>query len=350
MGQACQQFLAQCTFVQQGADQPQAPAILHRPIETFEGFFRATQILQSIGRQQVDKHSKAGAIEALGIVLHLVQRAQGRLGILAAQYPRPRQRGNGGQLCTAALFATVVADKVVERLQQFHRLIALALDQAHADLFAEQLGHRADLPQAAQVGNLLAQKRQGGIRAFLQQVQAAAADVGAHDDIGHRGVQQAQAVGDQFAGVVDAVELVECIGQQAGTEVGADRTVSAFAGGALQQFADQRFGFADLAGDDVGGQARRFGHQGHVVAAILRGDRVNVEQAPGIGIASGGVVGHGQRGQQHIAQERVFHRRVEHRLKQVDGPLDVVFLDGDGRLDQRQAAGQLRVFAQIAGL
>ncbi|MNV63444.1 hypothetical protein D3C71_1560370 [compost metagenome] len=163
-------------------------------------------------------------------------------------------------------------------------------------------------------------------------------------------MQQAKAVGNQLAGVIDPVKLVECIGQEAGAEIGANRTVSALAGGAFQQFGYQRFGHADLTADHIGGQACRFRDQRHVVAAILRRYRMNVEQAAGIGIASRRVIGDGQCRQQHIAQERVFHRRIAHRLQQADGTLAVVILYGDGRVDHWQAAGQFRMLAQVAGL
>ncbi|MNZ93917.1 hypothetical protein D3C78_1130100 [compost metagenome] len=133
-----------------------------------------------------------------------------------------RQGGDGRQLRPAALVLAVLVCQRLQGVQQFDGVIALALDQAHADLLAQQVGDRAHLPQAAQVGNLLAQEAQGRVRAFLQQVKTAAAQVGAHDDIGYRGVQQAEAIGNQLAGVVDPVQFIECVGQQAGAEVGAD--------------------------------------------------------------------------------------------------------------------------------
>ncbi|MNC36725.1 hypothetical protein D3C75_852610 [compost metagenome] len=88
-------------------------------------------------------------MEAFGVVSHRFQSLQGCLGVLVDEYPCTRQCGNRRQFRPATALAAVGADKLFERLQQFHGLIALALDQTHADLFAQQLGHRSNLSQAA---------------------------------------------------------------------------------------------------------------------------------------------------------------------------------------------------------
>ncbi|MCY1391297.1 hypothetical protein D9M71_61350 [compost metagenome] len=152
-------------------------------------------------------------------------------------------------------------------------------------------------------------------------------------------MQQAEPVGDRLAGIVDAVEFVIGLGQRAGAQVLADRAVAAFHLRGFQQVLAEALHLADVPGLQQPGDLCELGDHRHVIAAVLRWDRVLVEQAPRIGMATHGGVGDRQRGQHHVAQEGVLHGRIAHGFEQFDGALGIVVLHGDGPMDWRQAAG-----------
>ncbi|MNP07095.1 hypothetical protein D3C76_991070 [compost metagenome] len=108
----------------------------------------ALECLQKVGAQQAGEYAEASPVETFGEAAYGLQRFQGSLGVFIAQHPRARQCRNGRQLCTGTVLAAMGLYQFIQRRQQFGGAATVALDQQDPDLLAQQVGHRADLPQA----------------------------------------------------------------------------------------------------------------------------------------------------------------------------------------------------------
>ena len=174
----------------------------------------ASQVVIRHRRQQFDQHELALTTEALGMLASRSQESKCVRRIAFSQ--RDPGAGNGGQgrdLGKVAARLPMHVRHLVELCGQLRNAAAIPLQQHHPDLLREHADQGPVESHALVVRAMSVEEFKRSLGRLLQVIQPGPAEGRLHHHAWNRGLQDAGAVGQHLARLVDHVELVVGVAQ-----------------------------------------------------------------------------------------------------------------------------------------